>query len=470
MKRIDGWVNALLGYGGSSDKTRGTKFSQAETVTLTSVRLLYDEDWLAQRIVDILPDWALRHGVEVDQASEDALKKLVALNYSQEHPKGCLQFALKMGRLEGGCALLLGLKSPGGDVLLAPSDNATLEWLDVVRRDQLRVVELDDDPQSAGYGRAAIYEIIGNHNRRGLRIHADRLLWCEGRETAAAIEDLNWIATLPRQQGLPDWGSELQAPYGAIKRYGLSWNSVSHMIHEASIPVFKFRGLIKMLSAENQEAITNRFTLMNLSRSVARAIYLDSEGDEEYKRVGVSFSGLAGLVEQIATDVSGAANTPGTILFGYSPKGMNATGESDLSQWFGRVSDYQTTSIKPKLTRLLKFCGASDPQIEFERFDELSEKDKADVEQKHFQTRKEQWTIGLMHEDEIRRIDGERMGLTEAESNKPAPSPEDKNAEDTQREQTEEVDPTGTREADPGPQGSLQQDPGSSSQSNDNDT
>jgi phage-related protein (TIGR01555 family) len=57
--------------------------------------------------------------------------------------------------------------------------------------------------------------------------------------------------------------------------------------------------------------------------------------------------------------VAAAAEMPVTILFGRSPAGLNATGESDIRAWYDTVVDAQTDQLKPALERLLKLIFAA---------------------------------------------------------------------------------------------------------------
>ena len=52
-------------------------------------------------------------------------------------------------------------------------------------------------------------------------------------------------------------------------------------------------------------------------------------------------------------DISGAAEIPATRLFGRSPQGLNATGESDLKIYYEKIGQLQQTYLRPALERLL---------------------------------------------------------------------------------------------------------------------
>ena len=51
--------------------------------------------------------------------------------------------------------------------------------------------------------------------------------------------------------------------------------------------------------------------------------------------------------------LSSLTNIPQTLLFGRSPAGMNATGESDLENWYNFVERIQKLMLKPNLLVLL---------------------------------------------------------------------------------------------------------------------
>jgi hypothetical protein len=84
--------------------------------------------------------------------------------------------------------------------------------------------------------------------------------------------------------------------------------------------------------------------------------------------------------------VSGAADIPATRLLGQSPAGMNATGESDLRNYYDRLSAMQELEMTPA-TALLDEClirsalGSRDPDIHYKWAPlwGMSEKEKAEV-------------------------------------------------------------------------------------------
>jgi hypothetical protein len=84
--------------------------------------------------------------------------------------------------------------------------------------------------------------------------------------------------------------------------------------------------------------------------------------------------------------VSGAADIPATRLLGQSPAGMNATGESDLRNYYDRLQAMQSVEMTPAMARLdeciiRSALGSRDQDIYYEWAPlwGMSEKEKADV-------------------------------------------------------------------------------------------
>ena len=90
---------------------------------------------------------------------------------------------------------------------------------------------------------------------------------------------------------------------------------------------------IKMLSSKEYHNKINE--LMN-----NMGIYvMDKEDDFDTKEY--TFSGLNDIYESFMLDVAGACEMPVTKLFGRNPAGFNATGESDLKQYYDTVEEKQ---------------------------------------------------------------------------------------------------------------------------------
>ena len=72
-----------------------------------------------------------------------------------------------------------------------------------------------------------------------------------------------------------------------------------------------------------------------------------------------TFTGLPEVYDRVMMDVAGAARTPVTKLFGRSPAGMNATGESDMNNYYDYIDGLWENQLRPILERLLPIMALS---------------------------------------------------------------------------------------------------------------
>ena len=99
-----------------------------------------------------------------------------------------------------------------------------------------------------------------------------------------------------------------------------------------------------------------------------------------------TFGGLADCYQQFIMDISGAAEIPVTKLFGRSPSGLNATGESDLQNYYDMIGEKQETLLRPILNKMLpplmmSLFGAvpDDLDFDFNPVSEPTDKERSDL-------------------------------------------------------------------------------------------
>jgi hypothetical protein len=103
--------------------------------------------------------------------------------------------------------------------------------------------------------------------------------------------------------------------------------------------------ILNMLSEENR--IRTSYGLQLLSK------------DDSLENYSYNFAGLPEVYEAFMLDVAGAAEIPATKLFGRSPQGMNATGESDLRNYYEMIAGLQERLLRPALERLIPVMAIS---------------------------------------------------------------------------------------------------------------
>jgi phage-related protein (TIGR01555 family) len=374
--RLDGWMNTLYGLGGTGDPARSTAFSSSTSsiYSLSEVRAMYEGDWLSRRIVDLLPQHALRtqptvEGLPSGIESKDIWAAFRALD-TVRHAQGVFSYSLSMGRLCGGHALLLGvsgkgaLSSPETPAVIGPA--TTLAWLEECPVDYLQVLERDKDTRSPRYDLPTIYRITGGP-RSGLKFHHSKVLLCEGRPMAPSLSgQVDYSPVSHIFQGWLGWGSVLTPVREALASDGISWAAASLLIKEASVGVMTMRGLAAMISQDDTADAEARMRVMATGKSVANTVFLDAEGQESFTRANVTWTGLPDLLRLSVQRVAGAAGIPATLLWQQAPAGLNATGESDMQGWYDSVGEYREKSITPKLTQILSLLAQTEITLKWE--------------------------------------------------------------------------------------------------------
>lgn len=364
----DSWANTLTGLGTTIDPlTRATQVSTRSTWRdAQTLETLYYEDDLCAKIIDLPIDAAMRQGWTPelpgsDSEAQDVKARAERISKRARELKADERVieAARWGRLYGGGAVLVALGPESGDPALPPTKNAQprILALTVFERDELVPSRWYSSALDPEYGHAATWTIFpkaitGYDETFGGTVHTSRLLKFEGLSASKTERQ--------RQNG---WSpSVLTRVIEAVRDFQQNWRSVGLILQQAHQAVFKLKGLISMI-AEKGDKVQKRMELVNLARSISRAVIIDAD-TESFDYHSANVSGLDALLDKFAVRLSAAADIPMTRLFGTSPAGMNATGESDTRNWYDTVQAIREQSIGPELERLVRMVAADvgDPE------------------------------------------------------------------------------------------------------------
>lgn len=409
----DGWQQTLSGLGTARDKGRASSVAYCPPQTLDERTLqnAYRGNWLVRRIINDLPEEATRRGfgggVETPRFDE--------LNFAK-YAEGALQRACNLARLMGGAGVYIGYADGGADLEAPARAGAEVSFLDVFHRFEVQGVEgsRDADPASPTYGQPQLWRVVGQH-RTNLVFHTSRMVRFPGQARANA----DTLAAFDR-----DWDdSVLQSVWEDVIRYGLLWQQVGHLMMISSVGVLSIDGLIQMFATKNQDVAEARVDLMSDMLSTTRLLMLDASKNESYHREAVSFTDVPALLQELQMATAAAVGEPVTKLFGRSPAGMNATGDSDIRQWYDRVDTWREIVLKPRAERLMGACEGKPVDIEWPPLWEPTEKECAETQAIRVGMMNTLWTIGATTPDEIRTALHTHKPIEEVLVG-PAPAPE----------------------------------------------
>ncbi|MDR7035263.1 anti-CBASS protein Acb1 family protein [Mesorhizobium sp. BE184] len=371
----DSLTNLVSRMGTERDKASASFYG---TPLISDEQLLnaYRGAWLPRKIVDVPAfdsvrawrDWQAE-GREIEDIENEENRLNV---------RGKVFEARIKARLWGGAAIHIGT---GDADLFKPLDvervgKGGIKYLTVLTRRQLSVGEIDRDVASEFYGRPAYYTMTAG-DKTQVRIHPSRLVVFTGN----AQPDIEFV-------GANDfaWGdSVLLSILDAIKNADSTAGNVASLVFEAKIDIIRVPNFMASLKDEGyKQRLLERFTLANTAKGINGTLVLDKE--EEYESKQASFATLPDVMDRFLQIVSGAADIPATRLLGQAPSGMNATGESDLRNYYDRLSAMQQVEMTPAMYRLDECLIRSalgsrptDVYYEWAPLWGLSDKEKADI-------------------------------------------------------------------------------------------
>ena len=356
LTAADGYANAAAFLGEASPLFSGGTFLRSGlTENRELLTAAYRENWLAKRIIDMPCEDMTRAWYTLSSDLEEADIHRLRLLEARHGIRQEITNAIRWARLYGGSLALIVIRGEE-DRLDTPLDPDALlpdcfQGLLVLDRGQgispapEQVADLDDPD----FGLPAWYEVSPDGGPL-LRIHHSRVLRFIGRE-------------LPRMEAEREegWGaSELEHIWDELQKRSAASANIAQLIFQANITTLKmsdFGELMAVGTDAQKRQVMEAVSRENRLRT-SFGLQLLSSGDS-LETHSYSFSGLSDIYESFMMDMAGAAEIPATRLFGRSPQGMNATGESDLRNYYEMISQLQERVLRPALEKLLPVMAVS---------------------------------------------------------------------------------------------------------------
>ena len=354
----DAFSNPLfrLGYG-SQSPLEATEYPLTRmTDNYALLNSLYRDNWVVQNVVGLMVDDMLREWYKLrGSISPEYLDDLESVErVTQLREK--LNLGLRWGRLYGGAAGLILIRGqetmldkPLDLDMVLPGSFAGLmildRWMGIVP--EMGLVQDMGDPD---FGLPEYYTVNDSSGRVVAKVHHSRIVRFTGRD----LPEIEKIAEVY-------WGeSEVEALYKDVVAHdNVSANMVA-LTFQANINTMEVQNLEQLFSLGSTEQ-QRRFWNVMQAQSVMRSNFgyqLINKGDQ-MKNTQYTFTGLQEVYESMCLNLCGASHYPMTKLFGRSPSGLNATGESDLRNYYDYVDSQREAKLRPVLNRLLPILTMS---------------------------------------------------------------------------------------------------------------
>lgn len=384
-RALDAFTNVLARLGaGTPNLLEGTEYSlQRLSRDFNQLNALYRESWIIRRIIDVIPSDMLKNWITITSGIDPDVEKKLSISLRRTQFIDKLKRGMQWGRLYGGALGVMLVKHQGYDL----SQPLRLDWImpgdfaGLLIFDRWNGVnpssELIEDISDPDYGYPKYYTVTDPAGGGSVKIHHSRVIRFTGN-------------TLPFWEEIAEmqWGaSVVESVFDELKkRDNVSWN-IAQLTFMANIRVLKMQDLGQLLAAtdsESQAELLRTLEAQNmLLNNMGMQVMDAADGLETHQ---YTFGGLADCYQQFIMDISGAAEIPVTKLFGRSPSGLNATGESDLQNYYDMIAEKQEAVLRPILNKVLppfiiSTIGSlpEDFDFDFDPVAEPTDKERADL-------------------------------------------------------------------------------------------
>lgn len=394
--REDGYVNLLNKYGTKQDNSEAYKFEREPVIPDMQLTGLYDGNGLFSKIIDTPAEEALKHGFDLNLKS-DELNAFVedALDDLEWEERAAT--AIKWARLYGGALIVMliddgrGLEEPVDWEHIRSIDELRVYERSIVQPDYASLYQQDYGGKGVGnrvskFGQPEYYYVSSIYG--SFKVHESRCLVFRNGVLPEQTSNATYLF----------WGMPEYVRIRRALRETVTAHTDSVKLLERSVQaIYSMKGLASLLTTDDGEnQVLKRLQLVDTSRGLLNSIAIDSEG-EQYDFKTFQFSGVKDVIDATCNMLSALTNIPQTILFGRSPAGMNATGDSDFESYYNFVEKIQRLMLKRNLRTLLDVVFRAgiasgdvaeepDYKLEFKPLWSLSDTEQAAVDQTKAQT------------------------------------------------------------------------------------
>lgn len=341
----------------------------------------YRENWLVGKIIDCVAEDMTRDGIQMNSELEpDDIQKIQSAISELKIWKSICS-ALKWSRLYGGALAV---------ILIDGADNEKALNVEAVGKDRFKGLAVLDrwmiQPEMGDLitevcpevGMPKFYQVLpGVSVFPTQKLHYTRVLRFDGIE-------------LPYYQKLFEnlWGlSVVERMLDRLIAFDSATQGAAQLVYKSFLRIIGIDGFREALAigGPTENAVIKQFEYIRAMQTNEGLTVLDAK--DTFNVHSNTFAGLPDLLQQFGQQISGAEGIPLVRLFGQSPAGFSATGESDLRNYYDEIKKRQENDIRPQLDMLLKVISMStlgkplpeDFEYDFVSLWQMSEREKSEI-------------------------------------------------------------------------------------------
>jgi len=380
----DGFANlaARMGLGAQNVFSDGTYIFDLLTRNRIKLEAMYRGSWVVGAAVDSIAEDMTRAGISIKGDSEPEQIEQMQVAMTRLGIWHSLLEAIKWGRLYGGAVAMIVIdgQDPSTPLNVSTVGRGQFRGLRVFDRWQLQPSLQNIVVDGMDFGLPMFYDVISDVTTgqvSNVRIHHTRVIRQIG-------------VQLPAYQAITEqmWGeSVVERMYDRLMAFDTATSGAANLIQKAHLRTVQIDKLREVLAAggKAEENLLQMFHHMRMLQTNEGLTLLDKE--DTFQAHSYTFSGISDMILQFGQQIAGATGIPLVRLFGQSPAGLSATGESDLRMYYDNVASQQESRLRDGLMRVLQamhqsLFGVPAPQsfdFDFVALWQTSSKEKADI-------------------------------------------------------------------------------------------
>ena len=389
--RGDGYTNVLNKYGTTQDNSEAYRYEREPIIPDMQLTSLYEGNGLFSKIIDTPAEEALKHGFNLNLNS-DEMDNFVEECLDELEWEEKAATAIKWARLYGGSIIVMLIDDGRG--LEEPVDWQNIKSIDELRVFERAVVQPDyaslymqdyggkgNVNRTSKFGEPEFYYVTSMYG--SFMVHESRCLIFRNGVLPEQVSNTTY-----QMWGMPEYIRIKRA----LRETVTAHTDATKLLERSVQAIYSMKNLASLLATDDgEDQVVRRLEVIDMARGLLNSIAIDADG-ENYDFKSISFSGVKDVIDSTCNMLSALTNIPQTLLFGRSPAGENATGASDLENYYNFVERIQKLMLKRNLRYLLDVvfrAGVASGEIDeepdyklvFNPLWSLSDAEQATVEQ-----------------------------------------------------------------------------------------
>lgn len=304
---------------------------------------MYRSSWVVGQVVDVVADDMTRKGVKLNGLSTPKDSEMIDQEMDRLQVWDKLNKNIKWSRLYGGSLAVMMIDGQNVSTPLNPNTIGKGQFKGLMVLDRWMVQPTLEDlvtEMGPDYGKPKYYDVITDSvGLCNQRIHYSRVIRMDGVE-------------LPYWQSITEnlWGqSVIERLEDRLTIFDSATLGAGQLVYKAHLRTYKVKKLREIIAAGGKfyDALVKQIQEIRMWQSNEGMTLMDA--DDAFETHQYSFTGLDNLLLQFGQQISGATGIPLVRLFGQSPAGLNATGESDLANYYDNINQQQEGRLRTPL-------------------------------------------------------------------------------------------------------------------------